>query len=70
MRHWDKIRLSLRSLFRRDSVERELDAELRFHLEAQIQENRAAGMSDEEARYTAVRTIGPITQVKQEVREM
>jgi predicted permease len=70
MRHWDKIRLSLRSLFRRDSVERELDAELRFHLEAQIQENRAAGMSDEEARYTAVRTIGPITQVKEEVREM
>src|SRR5215469_262838 len=70
MRHWDKIRLILRSLFRRDFIERELDAELRFHLEAQIEENRAAGMSDEEARYTAVRTIGPITQVKEEVREM
>jgi predicted permease len=70
MRHWDKIRLSLRSVFRRDSVERELDAELRFHLEAQIEENRAAGMSDEEARYEAGRTIGPISQVKEEVREM
>jgi putative ABC transport system permease protein len=70
MRHWDKIRLRFRSVFRRDSVERELDTELRFHLEAQIDENRAAGMSDDEARYAAVRTVGSITQLKEEVREM
>ena len=33
------LRLRLRSLVRRDAVERELDRELRFHLEQEIEKN-------------------------------
>ena len=32
----DKLLLRLRALFRHESVEQELDAELRFHFEQQI----------------------------------
>ena len=42
------LRLRLRSLFRRSAVERELDAEMEFHIAKQVEENRAAGMSEEE----------------------
>ena len=69
MRWADKLRLRLRSLFRHGSVEQELDAELRFHLEQQIQENLAAGMSPDEARYAARRTIGGIEQIREECRD-
>ena len=37
MRALDKVRLRLRSLFRRQIVERELEDELRFHLDRQIE---------------------------------
>lgn len=40
-----KLTLRLRALFRKGRVEQELDEELRFHLDRQIQENLAAGMS-------------------------
>src|SRR6476620_4504697 len=70
MRAWKKMRLRMRSLFDRSAVEQELDAELQFHIEKQIEENRAAGLSNEEARYSALRVIGPITQFKEECREM
>ena len=45
MRWLRKIPLRLRSLFRRDAVDQELTEEMRFHLERQIAENLAAGMS-------------------------
>ena len=70
MRWLEKWRLRGRSLFRRTRVERELDDELRFHLEQQIAENLAAGMSAEEARYAAQRAIGGMQQLKEECREM
>ena len=59
----------LRTLLRRPQVERELDAELRFHLDQQIQENLAAGMNAEEARAAAVRAMGSVTLVKEQARE-
>jgi len=40
----DKVMLRWRSLFRRRDVEQELNNELRFHFEQQIEENLAAGM--------------------------
>ena len=49
MRWINNLRLRLRSLLRRSQVEQELNAELQFHLEQQIEENLAAGMSREEA---------------------
>ncbi len=66
----EKLRLRWRSLVRRGRVERELDDELRFHLDQQIAENLAAGMSAKDARYAARRAVGAIEQVKEECREM
>src|SRR5713226_3105439 len=70
MRWTDKLLLRLRSLLRRPRVERELDDELRFHLEQQVEENIAAGMSSEEARYAARRSIGGLAQIKEGCRDM
>ena len=49
------ILLRARSLFERQSMEQELDEELRYHVERQIEEDIAAGMSREEARRAALR---------------
>jgi len=69
MRWVDRLRLFVPSLIRRPRLEQELDAELQFHLEQQIQEN-LAGMSAEEAPYAARRTIGDLAQMKEECRDM
>jgi len=69
MRWSSKLRLRLRSLFQRDAVERELDSELRFHLEEQIAENIASGMKPDEAKYAASRAMGGITQIAEQCRE-
>src|SRR5919108_6134955 len=64
------IPLRLRSLFRRRQVEQELDEELRYHLEQQIEEYIAKGMTEEEARYAALRALGGVEQRKEECRDM
>jgi len=70
MRFLDVVRKRLRSAFRRGRVEDELEEELRYHLEREIDENVAAGMSIEEARFAALRVIGGLTQRKEECRDM
>jgi putative ABC transport system permease protein len=70
VRVFHKARLRIRSLLRRRSVERELDAELRFHLDQQIEENLASGMAPDEARRAALCTIGRLTQYGEECRDM
>src|SRR5262245_43746116 len=70
MRWTTHVMIRLRSLLRRDRVERELDAELRFHLDQQIAECVAAGMSPAEARAAASRALGGSTAfVKDECRQ-
>jgi len=61
--------LRLRSLFRRNQVDQELKDELRDHLEQQINENLAKGMSPVDARYSALRALGGITQIEQQCRD-
>jgi predicted permease len=61
--------LNLRALFHKKRAEREMDDELRFHLEKQIEQNIAQGMSAEEARYTALRQFGNVGAVKEECRD-
>ena len=51
-------------------MERELDEELRFHLEKEIEQNLARGMSPEEARLAALRSFGGVEQVKEESRDV
>ena len=69
MRWADKLLLRLRSLLRRERVDHELDDELQFHLEQQIEENLAAGVTPEEARYAARRSIGGLAQFKEQCRD-
>jgi predicted permease len=57
-------------LFRRARTERQLDAELRFHLEQQIADYVAAGMTPEEARRRARLEFGGLDQVKEECRDV
>ena len=54
---FDVVRLRARSLFRRSRADEELDRELRAHLEYQVEENIARGMSAADARRAAVRTL-------------
>jgi hypothetical protein len=53
-----RLWLKLQTLFRRQRVAQRLDDEMQFHLDEQLAENIAAGMSPEEARHAAVRTFG------------
>ena len=59
----------LRALFRKEELDQELSDELAFHLEKQIEQNIAAGMNAEEARYAALRSFGGVEQVKEECRD-
>jgi predicted permease len=60
----------VRSIFRRREVERELDEELRFHLEARIQQEIDGGRTPDQARCAALRAMGGIEQRKEECRDM
>ncbi|QOY90575.1 ABC transporter permease [Paludibaculum fermentans] len=59
-----------RSLFRRDTVERDLDRELDFHLHQQMEENMESGMDPQEARAAAQRVLGGVAQIQEECRDM
>jgi ABC-type antimicrobial peptide transport system permease subunit len=63
------IPLRLRSLFRRNAVERELDEEPQFHLEQKTQHYVADGLSAEEARRKALRDIDGLELRKEECRD-
>ena len=43
------VLIRLRALFRRNAVERELEQELRFHLDRQVEKYVQSGLSREEA---------------------
>jgi hypothetical protein len=64
-----EIRVVLRSLIRRRRVEEELNAELQHHLELQIREELLKGASPAEARYAAMRAMGPTTKSMEECRD-
>ena len=59
----------LRSVFRPDQVDHEMQEELRDHLDRQIRENIAQGMSPEQGRRSALLAMGGITQIEQQCRD-
>ena len=61
--------MRLRALLRRGAVEQELDEELRFHFEQQVEKLVASGMAVEEARRQARLAIGGTEQIKEECRD-
>jgi putative ABC transport system permease protein len=58
----------LRFFFRKSIIEKELDSEIRFHLDSVIQEKVAAGISPVEARRLAMLEFGGAEQIKEECR--
>jgi predicted permease len=65
-----EVTSSLRFLLRPRQEEQQLNEELQFHLQRQIEKNLAAGMPPEEAQYAALRLFGGVQQVKEECRDM
>ncbi|HEY6403998.1 MAG TPA: ABC transporter permease, partial [Blastocatellia bacterium] len=59
----------LRALLRKSEVERELDEELRYHIEQQVEQNIRLGMSPEEARQAALKSFGGVEQAKDRSRD-
>jgi len=63
------IPLRLRSLFRRQAVERDLDDELRDHLELKTAQYQSSGLSAEEARRAALRDLDSFELRKEQCRD-
>src|SRR6201996_9395435 len=68
MRWWERFRMAVSMLFRRHEQTGRLNDELQFHLDQQVQENLARGLSPEEAHYAALRTFGNPTQLRDQAR--
>ena len=62
MKWWQRLR-------NRDRLERELDAELRYHFDRQVDDNLRMGMSEDEARRRARLDLGGDDQVKERCRD-
>jgi len=65
-----KLKMRLRALFFKSKMEEELNEEVLFHLEREAQENRARGMSPDDARSSATRSFGGIERIKEESRDL
>jgi predicted permease len=63
---WRKLLFYLR----RDRFDRELEEEMRFHLELKAEENLTEGITAEEARYAARRQFGNRTLLREVSREI
>src|ERR1700685_2807508 len=61
--------IRLRALFRRDAVETELDDELQFHFEQQVEKYVQSGLPHEEARRRARLEFGGADHIKEECRD-
>jgi hypothetical protein len=61
----NKLNRRLRALLRKPQLERELDDELRFHLDQLIERNLQNGMDADEARYAALKAFGGLDQAKE-----
>ena len=59
----------LRSLFRRGAVEIELDDELQFHIDQQVEKHVRAGLSREEAMRRTRLEFGGVSRIKEDCRE-
>src|SRR5215218_3997315 len=57
-----------RALIHKDQLEQELDEEMQFHLERDIEQKVRSGMTPEDARYAALKSFGRFDQSKEECR--
>jgi predicted permease len=69
MRWLARFRKILQPLFRRQRIEGDLDAELQYHLEQEIESGIQGGLSAEEAKLAAQRLVGSVPLYKEECRD-
>jgi predicted permease len=65
----NRLKTKIRALLRRSEMERELDEELRQHIERQTEQNIRLGMNPEEARSAARKAFGGVEQAKEQSRD-
>ena len=71
LQHWPyTLPLRLRSLFRREQVEQDLDDELQYHLERKVEQYLEQGLTPEEARCAARRDMQGLEQQKESCRDV
>jgi predicted permease len=63
------IRYRLRAIFRRSVMDRELDDELRFHLEQEVAKHVKSGVAPDEARRQARAAFGAMEAARDEARD-
>jgi len=66
---WSKFVVRLRAVLARRHAETELDEELQYHLDREIERGVASGMSPADARLAARRAFGNVAQHKAAVRD-
>ncbi len=59
----------LSTLWRGAELDRQMNAEVRFHLDMETEKHIKAGMTPEQARHRALRDFGPMEKHKEETRE-
>jgi putative ABC transport system permease protein len=64
------IAAHLRGLVRHGTTDRELDDEIRFHIERETEKNVRLGMAPEQARRRALADFGGVRRVKEEHRDV
>ncbi|HEU0176230.1 MAG TPA: ABC transporter permease [Blastocatellia bacterium] len=70
MRWKQELIFIIRRLVHRRRAERELDEEIRAHLEMEVERNVAEGMAPEDARLAARRSFGSVALSKEDSRSM
>ena len=69
MRLWRRVRAWFWATLRRSRIEREMEAELRFHVEARAEDLICNGAGSEEARRQAQIEFGGVERAKEECRD-
>jgi putative ABC transport system permease protein len=67
---FERLKYRWRCLFDKTVAEKDLDAELRSHIQHAIAENMSTGMNLDDARRAALRELGGIEQIKEECRDV
>ena len=69
MRLFTILKLRLRTLLKSRRLDRELDEELRYHIDLEVERNVKTGMSPPEARRVAMQSLGAASQMQEECRD-
>lgn len=70
MNLWRKIQARFQALFRKERLDREMDEEMRSHLEMRTRANIESGMPPEEACNVALRSFGGMEQIQELCRDL